>query len=275
MSKKALWLLVLIAAIGAGGYIYWRESARQARVPPPAPPVAAKPAPEPPPAGPQHPVAETEKVALPALDESDATLVVALSGVLGQKPVADFFHITGMVRRFVGAVDNLPREKVVQKLMPVKPTAGRFAISGEGDSAVMSAENYRRYAPAMKVLEAADARKLVAVYAHFYPLCQQAYAELGYPNAYFNDRLVQAIDHLLMAPEARAPIRLVRPKVMYQYADPELESLSAGHKIMLRIGPENAAKVKSKLRELRAELTARPMAPAAKSPDSKPENPKP
>jgi hypothetical protein len=150
---------------------------------------------------------------------------------------------------------------VAQKLMAVKPAAGRFAISGEGDNAVMSPDNYRRYTPAMKVLEAADAGKLAAVYLHFYPLFQQAYAELGYPNAYFNDRLVQVIDHLLAAPEPRGPVRLVRPKVMYQYADPELEALSAGHKILVRIGPENAARVKAKLREIRAELTARAVKP--------------
>ena len=271
MSNKGLWLLVLVAALGAGGYVWWRESSKPEPVPQPPPPVA-QPAPEPPPAGPQHPVAEAEKVALPALDQSDATLVVALSGVLGQKAVGEFFHITAMVRRFAAAVDNLPREKVAQKLMPVKPTAGRFTVSGEGDSAVLSPENYRRYAPAIKILEAADARKLVAVYVHFYPLFQQAYAELGYPNAYFNDRLVQVIDHLLAARDAPAPVRLVRPKVMYQFADPELEALSAGHKILVRIGPENAARVKAKLRELRAELTARAPAPAARNPEPKPRN---
>lgn len=257
MKDKALWLLVAVVAAAVGGYVYWRESAKPAP-PPPPPPAAAQPAPEPEPkTGPEHPLAEAEKVQLPALDQSDATLVVALSGVLGQKQVAEFFHLNAMVRRFVATVDNLPREKAAQKLMPVKPTPGRFAVSGEGDSAVISPDNYRRYAPAMKVLEAADAKKLVAVYAHFYPLFQQAYAELGYPNEYFNDRLVKVIDHLLAAPEPRAPVRLVRPKVMYQFADLELEALSAGHKILVRVGPENAAKVKSKLREIRAELAAR------------------
>jgi hypothetical protein len=46
--------------------------------------------------------------------------------------------------------------------------------------------------------------------------------------------------------------------VLYQFADPELEGLSAGQKIMLRMGAENAAKVKAKLREIRRELSARP-----------------
>jgi hypothetical protein len=43
---------------------------------------------------------------------------------------------------------------------------------------------------------------------------------------------------------------------VWEYADPELESLSAGHKIMLRIGPGHAAAVKAKLSEIRAMLVA-------------------
>jgi len=255
MKNTGVWLVVIVLAVAGGGYYYWRQSA-QPEPAPVAPPPAAQPAPEPK-AGPEHPLAEAEPVKLPALDESDATLVVALSGVLGQKQVAEFFHLNGMVRRFVASIDNLPREKVAQKLMPVKPTAGRFVTAGEAGSAVISPDNARRYAAALKLAEAADPKKLVAVYVHFYPLFQQAYAELGYPNAYFNDRLVQVIDHLLDAPEVRAPVRLVQPKVLYQFADPELEALSAGHKIMVRIGPENAIHLKARLREIRSELVAR------------------
>ena len=50
------------------------------------------------------------------------------------------------------------------------------------------------------------------------------------------------------------PIALVQPKALYQFADPELEKLSAGQKIMIRMGPANAAKVKAKLRQIRSEL---------------------
>ncbi|MEJ2700374.1 MAG: DUF3014 domain-containing protein, partial [Desulfuromonadales bacterium] len=65
------------------------------------------------------------------------------------------------------------------------------------------------------------------------------------------------IDHLLAAPEVQGPIRVVRPSVRYKFADPDLEALSAGQKILIRMGPDNAAKVKAKLREIRQELTAR------------------
>jgi hypothetical protein len=89
-------------------------------------------------------------------------------------------------------------------------------------------------------------------------LFQQAYEELGYPGAYFNDRLVHAIDHLLATPEIAGDLALKQPRVLYEFADPQLEMLSAGQKAMLRIGPDNARRVKAKLRALRAEITSKP-----------------
>ena len=56
----------------------------------------------------------------------------------------------------------------------------------------------------------------------------------------------------LATPEAETPVRLVKPEAFYLFADPELESLPAGQKILLRMGPENAARVKVKLREIRS-----------------------
>jgi hypothetical protein len=50
------------------------------------------------------------------------------------------------------------------------------------------------------------------------------------------------------------PIRLVQPKVMFQYADPNLESSSAGQKLLIRMGPANERIIKQKLREFRAEI---------------------
>jgi hypothetical protein len=92
------------------------------------------------------------------------------------------------------------------------------------------------------------------VYVHFYPLFQAAYRDLGYPNGYFNDRLVETIDDLLAAPEVLAPVALVTPHAMYQYADPALEERSAGQKIMIRIGAANEARIKARLRAVRSAL---------------------
>jgi hypothetical protein len=96
----------------------------------------------------------------------------------------------------------------------------------------------------------------VAAYVRLYPYFQQAYRELGYPGAYFNDRLVEVLDHLLAAPLPAPPIALAQPHVLYTYADPELEARSAGQKILMRMGAENATAIKDKLRAIRA-LVAR------------------
>jgi hypothetical protein len=50
------------------------------------------------------------------------------------------------------------------------------------------------------------------------------------------------------------PIKLTQPSVYYQFADPSLEELSSGQKLMIRLGSQNAAIVKEKLRVLRKEV---------------------
>jgi DUF3014 family protein len=86
------------------------------------------------------------------------------------------------------------------------------------------------------------------------PLFQEAYEDLGHPNAVFNTRLIEVIDHLLQTPDVPGPIRLVQPSVYYRYADPRIEALSSGQKLLIRMGPQNAGVIKSKLREIREEL---------------------
>ena len=111
--------------------------------------------------------------------------------------------------------------------------------------------------PLMAIVRNTDTRQVAALYKRYYPLFQQAYTELGYPDGYFNNRLVEVIDHLLQTPEVTGPIKLTQPGVFYQYADPTLEELSAGQKLLIRMGSENAASLKMKLRELRREVAKR------------------
>ena len=146
-----------------------------------------------------------------------------------------------MVRRFVATVDNLSRPTVAMKVRSLQPVPGAFEVVRDGDAITVSAGNAARYAPYVQALERIDAKQLAGVYLRFYPLFQKAYEELGYPKAYFNDRLVASIDHLLAAPEPPAPPRLTQPKVLYEFEDPQLEALSAGQKAMLRLGPGQRA----------------------------------
>jgi hypothetical protein len=258
------WLIGIAVVIGAAaiGYNYWRHS--QPVEAPPAPQAEA-PAPAPAPATTapqiQHPVPAAEEAAappLPSLESSDALLVDSLTRLLGKKSLGEFFHVDSIVRRIVATVDNLPRARVASKIMITKPVPGAFGVERTGDDTVISAGNAARYTPYVQLMESTNPKQAVALYVRLYPLFQRAYQDLGYPNGYFNDRLVEVIDHLLAAPDVEGPIKLMQPKVRYEFVDPALESLSAGQKVMVRIGPENEARVKAVLREVRKELTNQP-----------------
>jgi hypothetical protein len=260
MKDPARWLAIAIVACGAAVAIYFLQ--RIGTEAPPAPPVAreeaapAKPVARP---GPQieHPVPQASEAApLPALEMSDTLLRETIAALAGRSAFEALFQPQNIVRRIVATVDNLPREKAALRLMPVRPAAGPMLLEGEGVARAIAASNAARYRPYVALAESLDAARLVEAYVRLYPLLQQAYRELGYPEGYFNDRLVQVIDHLLAAPDLKAPVRVVQRKVLYEYADAELEARSAGHKIMMRVGPENAMRLKAKLRELRA-LVAR------------------
>jgi len=256
-AAKAGVVIVVLVLVAAAGAWYWNRS-HQAALPPP-PWLPAAPAPEAAaPAGPRNPVEATPaEQPLPALDASDGAIGAALAA-LDRDAVARFVNLDGFVRRVVATVDNLPRESYAMRLDPVKPMAGLPVTRGEGADLVLAPGNSARYTPFVRAMQAVDTQHLVAVYRRFYPLFQQAYVDLGYPNGYFNDRLVEVIDHLLDAPEVSGPIHLKVPHVLYEYADPDLQSLSAGRKAMVRMGVDNERRVKAKLREIRAAIASQP-----------------
>jgi hypothetical protein len=260
MKNPLAWLAILLVAVGGGAYYYWRSTIVEA----PPPVAAAPPPPAPAPLEPPrilHPVPDPQPgtAPLPSVADSDGLVAETLGGLVGRDAFARFFVPDGLVRRFVATVDNLPRKTLAQRVLPVKPVPGAFVVAGRDDTLAIGGDNALRYRPYVAVMEAAEAKRLVAAYLRFYPLFQAAYQELGYPNGHFNDRLVQAIDDMLAAPDIAAP-RLVQPKVLYLYADADLEERSAGQKILLRMGPANAARVKEKLRAIRRELTG-PLTP--------------
>jgi len=79
-------------------------------------------------------------------------------------------------------------------------------------------------------------------------LFQQAYAEIGYRNVDFDDTLRSAINIVLRSPNVEGPYQLVKPSVMFLYADANIENMAEVQKQLIRIGPENTEKLKEKLR---------------------------
>ncbi len=250
----------IIAAAGGAYYAY--TLSQQRPLPPVAQPAPAAPTPPAPQASAEprieHPIEQAgapPAAPLPALDESDSTVHEMLAGIFGVGNFDALFRPQNLVRNVVATVDNLPRKSVAPRIMPIKPVPEAFRVAGPDGAVVIGLDNAARYTPYVLAMEAIDSAKLVAIYVRLYPLFQQAYADLGYPSRYFNDRVFEVIDHLLATPDIRGPVALTQPKVMYEYADPALQDLSAGQKILVRMGGENEVKVKAKLRELKRALT--------------------
>jgi hypothetical protein len=244
---------VLLVAGGFG--IYWlRDEAPppepvETTAPPPVETTATTTAPPPAETAPPAPT-----LPLPPLDESDADVTGGLTELFGQNAVTRFLVPDRIVRNIVVTIDNAPRQQMALNQRPLKPTPGEFITGGPDDAPVLAPENYARYEPFVALVRTIDAKTLVSLYRGLQPLFQQAYEDLGNPGKSFDTRLVEVIEHLLATPNVRDEIRLVQPSVLYRYADDRLEKLSAGQKLLIRMGPENAAAFKAKLREIQAEL---------------------
>jgi hypothetical protein len=255
-ARRRVLGLFAVVAVGVATWWLWPATLPGPGVAPVRPPESAADAPVGSEPGPRYPLEAPPEAApaepLATLDDSDAVLGRELAELLGAAASRQLLLTDGFVRRFVATIDNLPRRAAPRSKWPVREVAGAFVVGGAEDAPVIDAANYLRYEPHVRVAALLDADAAVAVYRRHYPLLQQAYEELGYPDRYFNDRLVQAIDDLLAAPEVEEPIPLVRPEVLYEFADPALESRSAGQKALIRMGPANARRIKAKLREIRA-----------------------
>ncbi len=208
----------------------------------------------------KHPLQPAVEAAspTPAAPDPDALSGAALGEVF-DNGLADWLIPDQLTRCMVATVDNLGRDARIEPRRPLRPPSTPFAVKRETVDAVtgteritLAPENAARYDAIVALFARTDPARAVASYRKLYPQLQKAYEDLGYPGRYFNDRMVEVIDNLLETPEPTGPILLEQPKVLYRFADADLESRSAGQKLLLRMGVDHERVVKEKLRAIRA-----------------------
>lgn len=263
---------IFLVEIGFAVFEFWPTAAPvQAKLPVTAAlplSASAPPADTAPPAAASSP---TELLAAPAVVPKGEPIAAdrvtaALMELVGAKAVESWLRLDDFPHRLVATVDNLSREQAASSLWPVGPTAGHFSVVQHDGRLVIDPDNQLRYAPFIQWIEGLDSAKVVAVYVRMLPLLQRTYEDLGFPPGHrFQARLLKVIDSLLAAPEApelievkltdvKGPVPSLRPWVRYEFADADLESASAGQKLMARIGAPNENRLKAKLKELRGEI---------------------
>ena len=270
--SAAPFVVPLLAAlvIAAGGWYWMTHHALPDLVATPAAPEAA---------APQEQEAEAPAVPSALQPAPEDSLVkaqdvgAALAQLLGRDAVLKFLEATDFPRRFVATLDNLGREHAPVAVWPVQPPPGRFLVQGSGASQTMAAENALRYGPFVAFAGSVNAAQAVDLYRRMYPVLEQSWRELGFKDQSLHTRVFEVIDLLLATPETtqaptltltevKGPIASARPWTRYEYADARLQRLSAGQKILVRMGPDNRKVLKAKLRDLRQELLRVSIEPA-------------
>lgn len=260
VAPVLLGVVLGLAAIAA--WVWWsnQPSTEVAAVPEPTPVDAPPPAPGPVEAAIEHPVDTPEGTPPLQADQVTSALARLLGSGVSHLQTDDF------PRRFAATADSLARSHAPVLMWPVQPTPGRFMVEERPDgSKVIADANAQRYASFVGFASSVDSAAAVQLYTRMYPLLQEAYRKLGFGERYLNDRVVKVIDHLLATPEPSGPLQVrltevkgpvtsTQPWVRYEYADAELEDLSSGQKMLLRMGPANERKLKQKLKEVRAHL---------------------
>lgn len=193
-----------------------------------------------------EPAPAVEEPVLPALEQSDVEVKQRLLALDWRPGLANLFVTEDMLRSLVVQIDNIAQGQLVAGQPVLMPLEQRFSVD-EGEPLLLDQQSFGRYEPYLQLLESVPPQQLIPLFERYEPLLQQAYAELGYPDELFKNKLIAAIDLLLATPQVQYPLKLERPSVVYIFADPAIEQLPAPQKQMIRLGPDNQQRVKALL----------------------------
>ncbi|MGI2128561.1 DUF3014 domain-containing protein [Shewanella oncorhynchi] len=279
-NRFALFAIVLVVLLSAGGYYYYSGDSDSPKLIPNAPivlpetppsePMTLESAPEPEttettPAVTETNTNSTETTAVaepeivvepvPVLAESDAFVQQKALAMINNNVLSSSLVQQDLVRQFVVFVDNLAQGELTRKVSPLKGPEKLFSVSEITNKVYLNPEGFHRYDAYVDSIAKMDEQSLITTYKQLTPLLEEAFTELGYSNAKFNDRMLQAIKMLLAAPIIEDPIELNSISVNYQFVDPNLEALPSAQKLLIRMGPENTRKLKVALRKIENQLS--------------------
>jgi hypothetical protein len=140
MRKDVLqWLVPVLLAVGLAGalWFYWWQSGRPAGdIEPDIRTDLPEPVEEEPPAGPVHPLEVPDEEAteqpdlrpLPPLEDSDEYFRIELSDLFGEG-LGEHLAERNLIERIVATVDNLPRERIADRIKPMSGVPGQLAVN--------------------------------------------------------------------------------------------------------------------------------------------------
>ena len=195
-------------------------------------------------------VSDEPEVELPSLNDSDGFVRERLQALRDGAALLGLIADEQLIRKFVVFVENTSRHEFPQTDLPYRSIGVEMPVRELDQNLFrMEEDAYTRFDGFIDTMTAVDTEQAYALYRLLRPLFQQAYAEIGYRGRDFDDALRLAINNVLQATDVEGPFQLVKPSVMYLFADSELENADAVHKQLIRIGPRNSTRLMAKLAE--------------------------
>ena len=198
---------------------------------------------------------EPNVVQLPTLNNSDTFVFEGLRAMQNGTSVLRLLAQDQIVRKFVVLVENISRGEFPQTGLPYRALGEEMPVRNIDENFfVMEDSAHARFDEIVQTFVSLDTDAAITLYRTLSPLFQQAYAEIGFRNVSFDETLRLSINNIVRTTNMEGPYQLVKPSVMYLYADASIENLQEVHKQLLRIGPDNTIILKAKLREFASQL---------------------
>ncbi len=183
---------------------------------------------------------------LPELAASDAFVNAEVAAWQLPEP---WLQRSELLARASVVLSNAATGKIPARQVSFLVPADTYPVQKVGDQYFVDANGYGRYDPYIAILESVSPAELAAFLRLVDPLLVQALAQLGVrePPAALVAQALARIESVEALPTG--PVELLRPSVMYTYADPALEALPDLDKQLLRIGPQNLSRLRAYLSE--------------------------
>jgi hypothetical protein len=197
---------------------------------------------------------EPKPIDLPLLTESDPLVRELATDLTTRAELDEWLLANDLLWRFTISVMNVaegtsPRHQLAA-MAPRKPFKARV----EEGRITVDPSSYARYDVIADVFTSLHTRASVRLFQRLRPLLDQAYADLGFPDASLDDTLRRALSELLLTPQIDGEPYLSLGIVSYEFEDPRLEALSPAQKQLLRTGPDNVSRIQAKIRDFASEL---------------------
>jgi hypothetical protein len=181
-----------------------------------------------------------------------------LLGTLSTRPeLARWLATDGLIRQMAMIVDRVAQGATPARDLKVIAPDGTFGVAGRGRTRTVAADTYQRYNGIADTIASLDPAAVATAYRTIRPRLAEAYSALGRADTDVDVATRRALDVLIATPIPDGPVTLVEGKgATWAYADPALERLDPAQKQLLRLGPDNAARVITLLTAVRQQLAS-------------------